>query len=145
MTVKGGGYPVGVSRYSDTLTLARFDYELGALLDGDPLHWDLSQVQFVDSYGLVAMACILREFHQRGHTVEIALPQSEAVRHHMGVMDFLHVLEATATRFDLVVPARTARDHGYVVAVREFGDIRSGEELANLIFDHMDGSSYRLS
>lgn len=130
------------SDYSRSLVLATFDFKMGEILNGSPLEWNLSDVNQIDPYGLVGMACILSELSRRGHKVSLTLPQDEVVKRFMVRMRLTEVLEMVSASVQGVwPPASTGSQADHILELRAFHDTRSGEKLANLIFDRLEGNS----
>lgn len=100
------------------LSLGRFDVALRA----DRSVCDLSDLTFIDAYGLVGTACALRTAVTVEAGIEVRLPSRSGTNSHLGAMGFGVVLEQLgqadrwgppeAHRGDVVVPLRTASDAG---------------------------------
>lgn len=127
--------------YDTSLVCLNFDFQMDHILQ-NPLHWDLSWVTWIDPYGLVGLACMLEEISRRGYNVAIDLPQSDAVQKYIARMDIDAVFSKLDTTLDQPLPTiEGPEEPEYVLELRRFTNMSSGEDLANIIFDRLFGST----
>jgi hypothetical protein len=102
---------------------------------------DLSDLRFVDAFGLVGSACAILAACEGGSRPRVELPGRPRVRQHLAGMGFIRFLQETG--FSTGAEAGPLNEHEDVVVPLSFiSDHSDTERLSNLLFaqvrDHVD-------
>lgn len=122
-----------------SLTIANLDSQLRR----DAAILDLSELSFVDAYGLVACACALEAARRVNPSFRVIGPRNQRVAGHLTFMGFRGLLErfdqanalpaqATVEASEVVVPLQSAKDTG--------GEERVSRVLWTQLRPHLDPS-----
>jgi hypothetical protein len=116
---------------SAALTIGSFDLALRERND-----CDLSDLAFIDAYGLVGTACAVRAPRSRGEQVAIQLPSRSNMRGHLAAMGFADFLAETGAAETL--PTDHAVDaSSVVVPLRSAADSGGEQALSHLLWDQL--------
>jgi len=114
------------------LTFGDFDRSLGARDERD-----LSQLVFVDAFGLVGTACALLATAHAGVPVHVRLPHAAQRRAHLSGMGFTRFLSETGLS-DVPDPTGPIeRRPDVVVPLTRIDDISSAERLSHLLWSQV--------
>lgn len=120
-----------------SLTVSNFDDRLNP----DAIVLDLTSLNFVDAYGLVATACALEVARSEAPGFRVLGPRNRKLGGHLTFMGFRHLLE----RFDLEgqLPEKPVADSSDVVVPLQSAKGAGGEEKLSRILwgqlrDHVD-------
>lgn len=114
------------------LTLGRFDQSLRR----DATSCDLSNLTFIDAYGLVATACALLASIKSGNRPGIQSPVQERVRAHLALMGFGALLESLGYTADL--PQASPPDRPDVlVPIEKLTGVFAAEQLSHLLWEQL--------
>lgn len=103
-------------------------------------HVDLSATRFVDAYALVAIACVLAGTRDRGRAAHITLPNQGDVTRYLARMHLQRALAGTGVTATGHLPSVREHDQsGNLLVLSRFEDLRGGEELAELVFERLEG------
>ena len=99
---------------------------------------DLSKVKFVEIYPMVAMACFVSRAQQRGHGLQLSIPESNQVKTYLSRMGFVEML---AEHYEVEArPLRQVRAQPHpndLLELQRFDSSHKIEELANLVWERL--------
>ena len=101
---------------------------------------DLTDLQFVTTYGLVGLACTLAHNEKRGFETAVCLPLSVNVRNYLSRMGFQTVLDEYSCSKPSDLPiVRSSNLTDLLLELQTFEDNLSIEKLSNLVWNRLDG------
>jgi hypothetical protein len=126
--------------FRDKLDL--FDCNFGILSHREPdvAIVDLSEVTFVDAYGLVGLACYIAWMWGDDVPIELTLPESYDVCLYLSRMHLGEVLKLYDVRVNGELPSVREHDRrDSLLELERFTDVRGGERLASFIWERLSG------
>lgn len=122
------------------ITFAAFD---GAMVDDgdDGFTLDLERTRFIDSYGLVALACLIEDARLSGRSVTFVSPGNSNCRNYMARMRFADLLNEAGVQHGLPAVSEQALP-GRLVEVTPFETSNDVMDLATIVYRRLS-DSYR--
>jgi hypothetical protein len=116
-----------------TLDLSSFDRAVASDEDGVACV-DLTDVSFIDAYGLVGLACYVASASGQGLAIELLVPKSDDVRSYLARMHLTEVLDVYDVRVDGTLPRVNERDRrDRLIELGRFYDSHGSHRLAEFI------------
>lgn len=126
-------------RSRSTLGLASFDEALVPDDEGEVII-DLSQLEFIDVYGLVGLAAHLIESTLNRRAIKLLVPQSTNASNYLARMHLGDLLEACDVKLSRPLPVvRETDQRESLIELQTFEDVRGSERLADYLWARLDG------
>lgn len=104
---------------------------------------DLSDVSFIDAYGLVGVACCIASAAGDGLAVELLLPEREDVRSYLARMHLDGVFDTYDVRVDGALAKVNERDRrDSLIEFGTFQDSYGSDRLASFIWERLDDHAH---
>ena len=128
----------------DSLDLVNFNFGSLSHEESDVAIVDLSDVTFVDAYGLVGLACYIAWMWGDDVPIKLLLPESHDVCLYLSRMHLGDILKLYDVQVNGELPYVREHDRrDSLIELERFGDVHGGDRLASFIWDRLTGTTDR--